>query len=265
MSNSRASRAGWFCLLLLGLTGCGGLLPHKPITSDIVLPTPTVAAVFNRPVRPELVATPIPNSALTSMKTGQARAEARYAEVPIYNDTLSPGWTTEHSSGMRIDDMARAYIHTGATAIAATPISSDSELLLSVNDDARNTYRRQLVAGVSFWVNGGPNYIETDDLVVTVFGSNAYPYWVKDDNSVTISGRITKPNTPLFSQTRLYYLDINRAIPPNTWVEVTVLLDKLIYDPDYTYVTGMSIRNDPKFQNTFYIDDMRVLYYDTTP
>src|SRR5262245_25099548 len=101
MANSRAGRAGSLLLLLLGLTSCGGLLPHKPVTSDILLPTPTVAAVFNRSVRPELVATPIPDSSLTSMKASQTRTDARYAEVPIYNDTLSAGWTTEHSSGMR--------------------------------------------------------------------------------------------------------------------------------------------------------------------
>ena len=54
-------------------------------------------------------------------------------------------------------------------------------------------------------------------------------------------------------------MHIKRAIPPNNWVEVVVWLDDRIYDPDYTNVTGMYIKNDQGFLDTFYIDDIKLL------
>ena len=62
-----------------------------------------------------------------------------------------------------------------------------------------------------------------------------------------------------FSETRLYFLDIKHTIPPDTWVEVVVWLDQLIYDPPYKYVTGVYIKNDQGFFNTFYVDHVSLL------
>jgi hypothetical protein len=73
---------------------------------------------------------------------------------------------------------------------------------------------------------------------VTVLGSNSYTYWVEDDISVK------SIYEPVFSETRLYYLGVNRTIPPNTWVKVELWLDERIYDPDYRYVTGFYIKNE---------------------
>jgi hypothetical protein len=91
-----------------------------------------------------------------------------------------------------------------------------------------------------------------------VLGSNSYTYWLANDTSVPTDTTVTV-EAPLFSETRLYDLHINRAIPPGTWVQVVVWLDDLIYDPEYTYVTGMYIKNNKGFLNTFYIDQVNLL------
>ena len=66
-------------------------------------------------------------------------------------------------------------------------------------------------------------------------------------------------DNPTFSETRLYFLGINRDIPPETWVNVEVWLDDLQYDPIYEYVTGFYIKNDEGFGQTFYVDAVRII------
>ena len=46
---------------------------------------------------------------------------------------------------------------------------------------------------------------------------------------------------------------------PDTWVELVVWLDDLPYDPDYTYVTGLYLKNDKVFQQTVYVDRVALL------
>jgi hypothetical protein len=64
---------------------------------------------------------------------------------------------------------------------------------------------------------------------------------------------------PAFSETRLYYLDINRTIPPDTWVLIEMWLDELAYEPDYEYVTGFYIKNNEGFAQTYYVDDVQLI------
>jgi hypothetical protein len=101
-------------------------------------------------------------------------------------------------------------------------------------------------------LSSGADYISNTDLAVTVLGSNEYPYWVDGDNSVQ------NEISPVFSETRLSFLDVNRSIPPDTWVQVDVPIHKLIYDPDYTYVVGFYIKNDEGFISEFFIDDIEL-------
>lgn len=109
------------------------------------------------------------------------------------------------------------------------------------------------VVGISMHINGGNYEIGPSDLSISIRGSNAYTYWVSSDNSVQLSDKIS------FSETRLYYLEITRAIPRNTWVEVIIYPSKLMYDPNYLYITGFYLKNDKGMYQTIYIDNVTLL------
>jgi hypothetical protein len=186
------------------------------------------------------------------------RATNQAAAINLYGDTLNVDWSAERSGKVKYDLASTAFVHSGKNAIMVTPTDDFGRFFLTVRKNAQKIYPRDRILGISFWLNGGDNTIGTSDLAVTVTGSNQYIYWTADDTSVKINVAVTA-DSPLFSETRLYYLHINRSIPPNTWVEVVVWLDDLRYDPIYTYVTGMYIKNDEGFFGPYYIDDVQLL------
>ena len=121
-----------------------------------------------------------------------------------------------------------------------------------VREDSTEAFPNSQVISLSFWL-ASDELITLDDLSVTLFGSNDFPYWVAGDESVYIDGEFP------FSETRLYFLGLNHSIPAKTWVEVVVILRDLIYDPDYEYLTGFYLKNDAGYLNTIYLDDIRLM------
>jgi hypothetical protein len=191
----------------------------------------------------------------------QPTQDERIDQVVVYDEQLANHWSAEQSYWVDYDLAATDYAYTGTTAIAITPDRYASKFFLTVESPPEAAYDRDQIIGVSFWLSGGANMVENDDLVVTVVGSNDYTYWVPDDTSVSsqFEGEELSDDLPLFSETRLYYLDINRSIPPGTWVEVIVWLDELIYDSPYNYITGIYLKNDEDFLQTYYIDQISFL------
>lgn len=245
----------WLLLAIVLLAGCStAQLPSR--TGD-AQPTPTMAGVFERPA----LVTPVASPARPElpMPPRSADPDEQFEEIVIYDDDLRAGWSLEQSAGMRYNIAAPGVAHSGSLAAAITPIEPEGEFFLTVDQSSRELYRRDQVLGVSFWLSGGRGPINTDDLAMAVVGSNDYTYWVEDDPSVQFDGRVTEADPELFSPTRLYYLGINRAIPPSTWVEAINWLDRRIYDVDYTYITGIYIRNKSNFFDTFYIDRIVLL------
>jgi hypothetical protein len=253
-------KAGLWASALPLLAACVQLGPAEP-AAQAPQPTPTVAPLF----RPAATLPPQPSAPPTTATATPAdptpppspTPDPRIAETPIYDDALDAGWSAEHSGDVRFDLAAPASGEAGAKAIAVTPLKDFGTFFLTVREQAGAAYRRDKVLGVSFWLSGD-NAIETSDLAVTVVGSNKYTYWRADDTSVQIDGRVTS-DPWLYSETRLYYLGINRAIPPRTWTEVVLWLDDRIYDPGYTYVTGIYIKNDEQFRGTYYVDRVKLL------
>lgn len=189
--------------------------------------------------------------------------DERITFITLYDDQLHSDWTAEQSQGVQYDLATTSHIYSNQVAAAITPNEAYGKFFLTVREDAQAVYRRDRILGLSFWLSGGPYAIEPGDLAVTVVGSNAHPYWVAEDNSVQLAAGISDAqiteDSPLFSETRLYFLDINRTIPPNTWVEVVLWLDEREFDPDYTYVTGIYIKNDAALLETFYVDWLNLL------
>ncbi|MEJ2749945.1 MAG: hypothetical protein P8183_18855 [Anaerolineae bacterium] len=199
--------------------------------------------------------TAAPPAAITALPSPVSTSSSSETTISLYNDVLNRNWVLMDDPGMEVDLASMAYVHSGRTAIAMTPTADFSSLFFAVRPDTTVDYRREDVLGFRFWLNGGSSIIELEDLAVTVLGSNAYSHWVAGDNSV---GESTS-DAPLFSETRLYFLNLNRSIPANTWVEVELWLDDRQFDPDYRYVTGFYIKNDAGFYRTVYVDDISLI------
>lgn len=234
--------------------------------------TPTVAALFLAQSTPVVTPTPTPAQQApillqpTPTPSNQAVAQVEanvYPTVVIYDDQLDPHWSVEQSGESTIDLAAQAVnfqsldveqtLSSGAATIAVSPQADYGTLFFTVRPESGASYQRPHVLGVSFWLNSGDNGIAPADLAVAVVGSNTLPYWTPDDKSVFPDDQGN------FSETRLYFLKIDRAIPPHTWLNIVVWLNERQYDPFYKYVTGFYIKNDAGFRNTYYLDQVSLL------
>lgn len=259
------------CLLLAGCLPAGRGAPSDPSLQ----PTPTVSAFFGTrqplaeppalpaPTFPSLAGAPgAPAERQNDAARRVERAEERIAEIVIYADRLDPNWSLEQSRGVQIDPRQNDYVYLGSAAIAVTPTFDFGTIFFTVRKDAGVVYTRNQVLGISFRLSGGPNPIPNDSLAVTVVGSRRQPYWIAGETWATDPAN---PTAPPFSETRLYFLGVNRTIPPDTWVEVVLWLDERQYDPLYTYVTGIYIKNDQEVRNPFYVDQVSLLVQEGVP
>lgn len=263
-------------LLFLVLTGCAAPPAQAEPES---FPTPTTSPRFDNQGSQELLQSggvpveeiAVPTVANLFQESGQeenpvatvepAASENStdpvptpvYETLPIYEDGLAPNWAVQRTNGVAIDLFSDHVAHSGKASLAMTPKVGYSLLLFTVKENASETYPRSDVLGLSFWLNSGEDTLNPNELAVTVLGSNAYPYWVLDDTSVK------NVVEPVFSETRLSFLGVNRSIPPNTWVQVELWLDDRVYDPDYLYVTGFYIKADTTVLHTIYVDDVQLI------
>lgn len=236
--------------------------------------SPTVASIFSayNTVTPLTVntatpdnspselpsATLIPTAPDASPQPTPLATEDLLNRLIVYDDALSLNWYLQPLQGIDVNMSDTTHVHSGKKAIAITPQNDFKTFYLTVNQTSNIRYSRDQVLGLSFWLNSGSGTIKLSDLAITITGSNDVPYWVNGDNSVF------KNSGNTFSETRLYDLGFNYAIPPETWVEVIVYPSKLIQDPPYQYVTGFYIKNDKGFHQTFYVDDISLLAVNTS-
>jgi len=252
----RLATIGLTMLLAAVATGCG-----QQVREPTVI-VPTVAPIFNdtaalRPT-PKPAVLPTVRPAPTVAPREATAVVTQTVDIQVYDDLLTPGWTLRSSNGVEYDLKSDAFTYESALAVEARPTKAFGSLIFGVARNAPRNYKRENVLGVRFRVSGGEAILPTDGLIVTVYGSKKFPYFVPDDRSVTVpEGRIVGEE-PLFPETRLYFLDINRAIAPGEWAEVIVWLDDH-FTPDYTYVTGIQIRNDDAYLDPFYVDDVALI------
>jgi hypothetical protein len=230
-------------------SGCGDEAPGERAAAAAG-PSPTVASIFLSSEVPTAI--PLPTIQPLPTPDSQARTPAsKLIEVRIFDEEFETGWSLEGSEKMRFSTQSDAA-YSGRSALAVTPTGDFGRLLFAAGAKTPSILRDQL-AGISLWIAAGDVEIAPSELAVAIIGSNDYRYWRADDHSVMLD------NQHFFSETRLYYLGINRAIPPGTWVELVVWLDQLPFDPDYSYVTGVYIKNDKGFREQFYVDRVSLL------
>lgn len=261
-------------LVLLGLVGCAASptispAPGNPSSNQgpagdtavlAVAATPTLAHFFTQrdTSTPRPAATSRPTlrpsataAALTPTRTPlPEQAEADIVEETIYADQLNSRWEIVEGMGMEITP-AEAEMARGQMALEVKPLQGFGKLVFAVKEDS-SPYLRSNVLGFSFWLYSS-DYIDVEDLAVSIQGSDLLSYWDANDQFLAVNGE------PLFSETRLYFLGLNRSIPPDTWTQIEIWLDDLLYDPDYEYVTGLYIKNDTGYLNTFFVDDVQVI------
>lgn len=208
----------------------------------------TVEPLFGASEPQEEVPTLTPLPTLTPVPTIAMRIEK------IYSDGLNANWSLENSREVTYELEDSSFVYEGDYSLAYRAEVEYADLAFTVNEDSDEVYLRDDVLAVRFWLYSGDDYVETDDLAVSVVGSNAFPYWVANDDSVTV-----QDSNPVFPETRLYYLNVDEDIPPNTWFQVELWLNDLIFDPDYKYVTGIFLKNDEDFLRTISIDDLELL------
>lgn len=199
---------------------------------------------MTKTIRPTLP--PLPT--LTPRPTIQKRI------ITVYGDMLNENWSLENSRQVEYELENTSYSYSGTNSLAFKPKAEYGDLFFTLNESSNETYLRDDVLAVRFWLYGDEDIIETDDFAVSVVGSNDFPYWVEGDNSVMV-----QDSGPVFPETRLHFLNIENDIPSNTWVLVEVWLNDLIYEPQYEYVTGFLLKNDQDYFFSTYIDEVEIL------
>jgi hypothetical protein len=254
----------WLLIVSVSIAGCSN--PFTTPVSQTPYASPTSAPLFAR-------VTPTPTKDLTL-----AQATANPFEIPgfnntatpansfenltktitIYDDRLASEWELVSEDGMVFDLASTVNLHAGRNSIALIPGPRESSVTFRLKAAPAEGYRRDQVVGIEFWVSGGSSPLSNRALAVAMRGSNSYSYWVANDSSVRHQGRV-EGNFPLFSETRLEFLKVHQDIPAGKWANVYLVLDELLYDPEYTYVTGFQIKNDLSLQTPVYIDDIRLI------
>jgi hypothetical protein len=216
---------------------------------------PTVASFFRQQPSPTPSPTPIATSTPLPESTATQTAPPELFILSVYDDNLNSNWTIQPNTGVNFDLKSVSHVFHGKSAISFIPrVKNKSQygsLLFTVSSQTQEVYLRDQVNTLSFWLYSGDEPLLLDQMAVTILGSNSQPFWKVNDNSVAASGQ-----DPVFSETRLYFLGFNRDIPAKSWVHVEVSLDKLIYDPDYKYVTGFYLKMEKGFSRTLWIDNI---------
>ena len=247
-------------VMLLALVAASACASDTPAQTPVpgaggIEASSTVASIFAMPATSTVSAAPLATATAErpTLISNTATPQPVVYEQSVYEDSLSAGWTISNSQGMSVDLNNTTHVMSGTRAISFTPQVDYGWLYFTLEPNTPLSLPYDKVVGISMHINGGNYEIGPSDLSISIRGSNAYSYWVSSDNSVQLSDKIS------FSETRLYDLEITRAIPQDTWVEVIIYPAKLIYDPSYQYITGFYLKNDKGMRQTIYIDNVTLL------
>ncbi|MEZ4681172.1 MAG: hypothetical protein R2932_43860 [Caldilineaceae bacterium] len=239
------------CAIAWLLVGCQAAAAEVPVV-------PTLAPLFQGEETGEIAVTPTPTaSAALILPT----PTPLFREAYLYDEELNPAWSLAQSENLTYELLDTTHwfevmdensgIDAGAVSLAVTPGEGWGTLYFTLQPDGP-IYPRAEVQGLSFWINSGANYMSNDALVATIVGSNEVPYWQAGDTSALTE-------VGYFPEIPLYDLQINDSIPPNTWVKVILSMDKLLFGPDYRYVTGVYIKTKSFQSSPFHIDRVALL------
>jgi len=183
--------------------------------------------------------------------------------LTLFDEILNSNWmlsgTALNEDGS--SDGIPTVSHSGETSLALTG-EEGKHVIFQLRSSSQVRLPRDRVLGLSFWLYSREKTLNFDQLLVEVFGSDKVHYWVKGDDSAVIG-------LETFTGRRLYGLGLNRALEPDTWIRIEILLDPLVYDPNFDeepvedlpfeFVTGFSVLFAGGFSGTIYLDEVQVL------
>jgi hypothetical protein len=225
----------------------------------IANPTNTLAATAalqaesSPPSAPGPTSTAIPTDTPALTPTNTPAPTEVYRRVLIFDEAISEDWALRYSEQMVYNEKDNTVSHNGTYSVSFRPQADNARLLFGPRQTATESYPRNDVVGVSFWLYSGEQELNPSDLLVSILGSNRFPFYFPDDRSVE------SDSEPVFPEVPLNYLDGKTPIPPQTWIEVIVRLADLPDNPDYEYVTGIQLKNAAGFRNQLNIDQVELL------
>jgi hypothetical protein len=183
---------------------------------------------------------------------GQSISATNFYTITIFDDQLNENWSIDNSQWVTTT-LNSETAYQGEYSLAWHPFEDFGSIFFTVerNDDVQ--YLRSQAIGFRFWLSGGENWVERDDLAITAIGSNQSPYWAPNDYSVR--SRLQ----PVFSETRLQFLNLNQDIPPGEWAPIILILNDLQFDPPYQFITGFYLKNDRGVLYPIYIDNVELI------
>ncbi len=230
----------------------------------MVYPSPTTHPIFA--AKTSLPTFPTETSPLVPLETTPTALspvlpeEVNNGWMVVFDESLNSNWGLETSRGMTYTE-TDTLANTGAVSLALTG-REDDHLTFKVLSNSPDRYLQEQTISLNFWLNTGETELGVDQLFVEILGSTNVFYWVRNDTSATV-------DLDTFSGKRMYSLDLNHILERNTWVQIEIMLNELVYDPNfddtpmddpfYDYVTGFSLHFAEGFSGTIYLDDVELL------
>ncbi|MCP5099997.1 MAG: polysaccharide deacetylase family protein [Chloroflexi bacterium] len=184
----------------------------------------------------------------------------------IYADMLNSNWDLINSQRISYSRQDATRPYAGEYHLTATASEPAATLHFTVREQSGTSYRRDKTMGIRFWLYSD-TVITNEDFSLIVEGSNNDSHWISGDVSASNADVLT------FSGQREYDLGFNQTVPPNTWVQIEILLDDLVYDPGYDdtpvddayyeYLTGFILQFEGVDVSTIFVDSVELLMFET--
>jgi hypothetical protein len=234
-----------FCCLILISEGCASFTNEEFYDEwDFSTPTKNAATVLAKSKTPTRTITQVP---ITDTATPIA-TPIELSSLTIYSEELNPNWGLISGNDEEINLRAQAKSFDGFLSLAIIPTKSFSNVDFIVKEQTKQLYPLNRITGIRFWVFPEDYAIFPEDLGLEIQGSNRYPYYFKDDPSLTVIG------SPGDSNTRLSAFGYRQPFPENTWTLVTVRWEDFSETLDFENIVGFSLINDSGFLQTIYLD-----------
>ena len=222
------------------------LFSNSEETPDSVILNPSITSTPYPTRLPTATYTPIP----TPLPTKQPPPP-----IVLYDDTLNKDWELRYST-IPYDIEYGEHVYAGTKAILLQPKVGRQRLFFTVKENASRQYLRDDILGLTFQLQGREAGVGPKDWGVFIVGSDQYPYYRLDDNSIDYAGY-----DPVDLITALEFLGINSTIPQNEWVWITDWLNERIFDPPSQYIVGFFIMNDDEYLKDIVIDEINLELY----
>ena len=231
------------CIGLLVTSACtlaGGAPSAEPTHPE---PAATAAHPIEKPT-----ITP-PGPAESGFHPVEVAAAPALLARPIYDQTLTPGWSVETSNGAQVGEQT-TVTHGGKRAVHISPGQDYGTVTFTVRADVPTRFPRRDYVGARFWINPGDRDLAPDNLVLAIQGSDSLPYW---------SSVEADRNRLVVASGSLLQLGYERPLRSNTWTQIEVWFGRLDPPPTFNYITALSLTTGKGERQPIYLSELHLL------